>query len=115
MLKAKSFPTLLFRRLPAFLGLVLVGLGLVEAVSLGANPVAVLTYHNDNARLGLNSAETVLSPANVSSNSFGLLSSRDVDDFVYAQPLVMTNVTVPGRGTHNLVIVATVNDSVYAF
>ena len=77
--------------------------------------VAVLTQHNNVAHTGANLEETVLNVANVNSNQFGLLYSRIVDDQIYAQPLVMTNVNIPGRGIHNIVIVATVNDSVYAF
>ncbi len=88
--------------------------------TLATNPpappsVAVLTQHNDDARDGANLQETLLNTSNVNTNQFGLLYTRPVDDQVYAQPLIMTNASILGKGVHNLVIVATVNDSVYAF
>ncbi len=74
----------------------------------------VLTQHNDLARTGWNKNETILNHSNVNATNFGLLSKLLVDDQVFAQPLVVSNVTI-GGGTHNVVYVCTVNNSVYAF
>jgi hypothetical protein len=77
----------------------------------GAN---VTTYHNDNARSGANMNETILTPANVVVVKFGKLFTLHVDGVVFAQPLYMSGLTVNGA-THNVVLVATENNSVYAF
>ncbi len=74
-----------------------------------------LTYHYDNARDGANTNEVVLTPANVNTNNFFKLFTYAVDGEVYAQPLYMANVAITGQGTHDVVFVATENDSVYAF
>ena len=77
--------------------------------------VNVLTSHNDNARTGLNSNETVLTPSNVNMSGFGQIFFQPVDGQVYAQPLYVSRLTIPNKGIHNVVFVATMHDSVYAF
>lgn len=75
---------------------------------------AVLTNKYDTYRTGQNPNETILNTGNVNANKFGHKLSYPVDGQVYAQPLYVPNVNING-GTHNMVIVATENDSVYAF
>jgi hypothetical protein len=77
--------------------------------------VNVATYHNDDARSGHNPNETVLTPANVNAATFGKLFSQPVDGAIYAQPLYVENVRVPGKGMRNVVFVVTQRNSVYAF
>ena len=88
----------------------------VTAESLAAAGLPVVaTYHNDNSRTGQNPLETSLTPDNVNAARFGKLYSFPVDGYIYAQPLFMPQVAVPGNGIHNVVVVATQHDSVYAF
>jgi len=75
----------------------------------------VTTYQYDATRAGANTSESILNKANVNTTGFGKLFSYGVDGFIYGQPLYVANVTVPGKGSHNVVYVATENDSVYAF
>jgi hypothetical protein len=83
---------------------------------LGTGPLAgVFTQRYDNARSGQNSQEVYLAPSNVTEGRFGKLFSLQVDGQVYAQPLYVGNVRIPGQGVHNVVYVATEGDSVYAF
>lgn len=74
----------------------------------------VLTWHNDNARDGQINTEAILTLANVRSTNFGLLANVVVDGKVDAQPLYVSALNVPGKGTHNVLFIATEHDSVYA-
>jgi hypothetical protein len=75
----------------------------------------VTTYRYDNAVSGINAKETILTPANVNVATFGQLFSNPIDGQAYAQPLYLANVTIPGKGTHDVVYIATCHDTVYAF
>ena len=90
--------------------------GSSSATVTAANPgtTNVTTWHFDNDRDGLNPTETILTPSNVNTTSFAKLFSYQLDGYAYAEPLLMSNVTING-GTHNVLYVATENDSVYAF
>src|SRR3984957_1233316 len=83
-------------------------------VNAAISAVSVLTQHNDNARTGQNMSETILNTTNVNTSQFGKLFAMPADGQVYAQPLYVPGVTING-GVHNVVIIATENDSVYAY
>ncbi|HTS21077.1 MAG TPA: hypothetical protein VMN79_04630, partial [Casimicrobiaceae bacterium] len=89
-------------------------LALLEVSQVRAQ-VSVWTHRYDNARTGANVAETQLNVSNVNSSQFGKLFSYAVDSDIYTQPLLIQGVSIPGKGTHNVVYVATTNNSVYAF
>ncbi|MCW3062640.1 MAG: Fibronectin type domain [Capsulimonas sp.] len=80
-----------------------------------ARPTALLTQHNNNARTGANLTEIALNKENVNAEHFGKLFARDVDGQVYAQPLYVPNLKMPGKGVHNVLFVATEHNSVYAY
>ena len=76
----------------------------------------VYSWRNDNSLTGQNSQETKLTPSSVSGTSspFGKLFGCSVDGAIFAQPLYVANVAM-ANVTHNVVYVATENDTVYAF
>jgi hypothetical protein len=78
-----------------------------------AQAVNVTSWHYDNSLSGANTQETILTPSNVNSLTFGRLFSVPLDGMVFAQPLYLTGVSIAG-GVHNVVYAVTENDSVYA-
>lgn len=78
-------------------------------------PVDVLTYHYDLNRTGWNPTETDLTPSNVGSGNFDQLTTLNVDGNVFAQPLLVSNFSMPDGTLHNVLIVATGHNSIYAF
>ena len=76
--------------------------------------VNILTANGDNDRSNSNLQETQLSPATVNSSTFGKLGTWPVDGQVYSQPLFVSGLPISG-GTHNVVFVSTMHNSVYAF
>src|SRR5579859_2041431 len=75
----------------------------------------VTTSQYDNSRTGATLTEKRLTPQNVNARQFGKLGAFKVDGAVYAQPLFLPSVEIPGKGTHDVLFAATEHDSVYAF
>jgi hypothetical protein len=96
----------------------LLRLGLFFSIAAALTPLQaqtnVLTFHNNAARTGQNLGETTLTLGNVNSTMFGKLFQVTLDGVVDAQPLYVAGVAIANQGTHNVLIVATENDSIYA-
>jgi hypothetical protein len=85
--------------------------------ALAVCQTSVTTYHYDNNRTGWNQQESALTPANVTSSTFGLLHKVALDDQVDAQPLVVPGVNITAgshQGTHDVVYVASEGNTVFA-
>ena len=82
--------------------------------------VDILTFHGDNARTGWNRRETILTPANVRPETFGLLAvSPDVNGEVAGSPLFASALTVRDTrlgvdATRDVLFVNTLNNRLFA-
>lgn len=84
-------------------------------VNSASGSTDVLTYHNDIGRTGQNLTETTLTTTNVNSSTFGKINFFTTDGLMDGEPLYASSVAVPGNGTHNILIAASENDTVFAF
>jgi hypothetical protein len=87
----------------------------IFATPYGLGQTRVTTWHYSNTRTSANTTETILTPAKVNVTTFGKLFTQPVDGIIVGQPLYLPGVTIPNNGVHNIVYVATMNDTVYAF
>src|ERR1700751_1060272 len=71
----------------------------------------VVTQRYDISRSGANTNETILTTSNVNATPFGKLFSQTVDGQIYAQPLYLPGISIPSKGSHNVIFVATEHDS----
>jgi hypothetical protein len=85
------------------------------ALGTGSAAAQVTTSQYDNLRTGATLNEKTLTPQNVNEKQFGKLGAFQVDGAVYAQPLFLPALEIPGKGKHDVLFVATEHDSVYAF
>ena len=96
------------------LGMLFAGSVSVSVMAQGGAPAVLQRGYDPNVS-GATLAETALNTASVGPASFGRLFKLPLDGNAYAQPLYVPNVAIPGLGTHNVLYVATMNDSIYAF
>ena len=110
---AFAFPGFSESRAITFLAVLLLAMLFAQLPLLGQT--SITTWHYDNGRSGADTTETLLTPSNVNSKSFGKLFTLPVDGYIVGHPLYLPGISISGQGTHNAVYVATMHDSVYAF
>jgi hypothetical protein len=93
----------------------ILGLAIQIGLLQSATHAQITTSQYNNQRTGATLSEKVLTPQNVNSQQFGKLGEFKVDGAVYAQPLFLPAVEIPGKGKHDVLFIATEHDSVYAF
>jgi hypothetical protein len=93
-----------------------IGWGVVTLAIGATSAIAqITTSQYDNLRTGATLNEKILTPQNVNAKQFGKLGAFKVDGAVYAQPLFVPSLEIPGKGKHSVLFAATEHDSVYAF
>jgi uncharacterized protein (TIGR03437 family) len=85
----------------------------LSLAALAFGQVNVLNVNYDSHQTGANQQETSLSPQ-TNWKTFGKVGTFPVDGQVYVQPLYVSGVSI-GGGTYNVLYVATMNNSVFAF
>jgi hypothetical protein len=88
---------------------------LALAIPCATAGAQITTSQYDNLRTGATLTEKTLTPKNVNVQQFGKLGAFKVDGPVYAQPLLIPSLDIPGKGKHDVIFIATEHDSVYAF
>jgi hypothetical protein len=77
-----------------------------------------LSYHGgDLTSVGVNANETILTPGNVKTSTFGKQFAVTVDGQAYSEPLYKSGVNITtgaNQGVHDVLYVATEHDSLYA-
>jgi len=91
-----------------------VSLSLLSLSSVVLSQVSVLTANYDNSRTNSNMSETLLNLSNVKPGAFGKIGAFPVDGQIYAQPLYVASVQIPGVGIRDVVYTVTMHNSVYA-
>src|ERR1700679_1367166 len=102
------------RRINLLLLCMFLPLGMLNAIE-PATHAQLLTAQYNIPRSGANLHETILRPSNVNTRTFGKRFTRTVDGDVFAEPLYIPSLAIPGLGKRNVVFAATEHDSVYAF
>ena len=75
----------------------------------------IFTQRGNNQRTGAFTNERTLNTSNVNQSGFGKLYSYPVDGQVYAQPLYVPGLNVSGKGKRNVLFIATMHNSIYAY